>query len=141
MKSRSVLIVSSVFLVVFFAAFGLRSLFRRSDSQTSRQGVGTVSPVSQPGVALERNAPRPTTTPATSVPPDLSLSTNGLFATAESFWDQPIAEEPFARFHDWVEQYQSAQREVKVRLESEGMELVGARRASLPNLIESNPER
>ena len=57
--------------------------------------------------------------------------TNKLFSTAETFWSQPIAESPFAAFHDWAEKYVNASSTEKPALEAEGLQLARERRGEL----------
>src|SRR5436309_1978136 len=139
MKHRLILRALSVLILSFILGLGLKSLFRGSESQTARREVGAAKAVSPIRMASEPNAPGPVVTGA--APSEISSISNKFFATAESFWEQPILEEPFARFHDWAEQYLHAGNGNKSGLETEGLELVSARRQALAKLIKSNPER
>ena len=64
-----------------------------------------------------------------------------VFETAEARWQKPIAEEPFARFHDWANAYLAASPEKRSLLEEQGLELARERRVALKQLIQSDPQR
>jgi uncharacterized repeat protein (TIGR02543 family) len=67
--------------------------------------------------------------------------TNHLFRTTEALWREPVAEEAFARFKDWTERYLATDPASRAGLVPEGVELAGARRAALKELIRIDPER
>jgi len=80
--------------------------------------------------------------PAVAAAPSSNIAvSNILFRTAAIWWQQPIAEEPFARFHDWAERYVAAPLADKAALETEGIYLSKERRQALVTLIRSDPER
>ncbi len=67
--------------------------------------------------------------------------TNPLFRTTESLWRKPVAEEAFARFKDWTQRYLATDPASRAGLVPEGVELAGARRAALKELVRNDPER
>jgi len=74
--------------------------------------------------------------PAVAAAPSANIVvSNTLFRTANTWWQQPIAEEAFARFHDWAERYAGAPPSDKATLESEGISLSKERRLALAALI------
>lgn len=97
-----------------------------------------VKPPEQAKTALPRR-PLRTQTPSMMVVRD--MVTNGIFATPAVFWQKPVAEEVFAKFHDWTDRYHSASASEKVALETEGVELANERRVELLSLIKNDPER
>src|SRR6266478_8736547 len=139
MKKRLFLGALSALIFAVLVGLGPKALFRDPESQVSGAGGRAAKTLSQVRTETGTNTPRQTATAA--APAELSSVSNKLFATAELSWDQPIVEEPFARFHDWAAQYVHAQGANKLDLEAEGLWLVRARRKALAQLIESNPER
>src|SRR5437899_9827555 len=102
------------------------------------------APATVPAPAMSGFAPsQPAVTPtlAASTSPAPTPPTNRLFLTADRRWQQPLAEEAFARFHDWAERYIAADASAKVALEAEGIALAETRREALASLIKTNPER
>ena len=67
--------------------------------------------------------------------------TNRLFRTTEALWREPVAEEAFARFKDWTQRYLATDPASRAGLVQESVELAGARRAALKELIRIDPER
>src|SRR5215204_6859553 len=128
---RMAAVICALILLVGLAVWSLQ--------RTSPPVKNTLSPI-----RVTRAAPAPVlldVQKSVENAPLASVKTNPLFITAETRWEQPIAEEAFARFHDWADRYLEAPVENRAGLETEGLELARSRRAVLRDLIQSDPQR
>jgi len=131
MKRRIILLAACGLAGLAFLGFLLRSEIKTVSSPGTAPAVTATPSTPRAGIALEK------------VPPLASaiLTTNSLFLTASHHWQQPIAEEPFAVFHDWAERYLAAATFEQAGMIAEGVTLAQARRAALKALIQADPER
>jgi len=133
---RSRVLKAAIAVSILVVLGGLGSIFWRQPRVAAPDdGAAANAPslISSASTGDKGNPSEPTTTSA--------AATNKLFITANLLWHRPIAEEAFARFHDWAEQYVLAAASEKSVLEAEGVELARARREALATLIRNDPER
>jgi hypothetical protein len=135
--NRLVLRIAVVFAIVVTAGVaGWHLLQRTKVGITSGPGAPGAVSVTQ----TQTSQPGRSTVQA-EVPDGSEIRTNALFQTAAELWQKPIAEEAFARFHDWAEKYAKSTQAEKAALGNEGIELATARRAALKQLIQTDPQR
>jgi len=131
MKRRIAFLATCGFAGLAVLLLHLRSDIKSANSPAPAPAVEASSPTSAAGMTPEEKV----------TPVSASAPTNSLFQTASLRWQQPIAEEPFAAFHDWAERYLSASASERAGMLAEGVTLAQARRAALKSLIQTDPER
>ncbi len=119
-----------------FAGLALLGFLLRSEIKTTSTPrlapvVGVTPSFSQADIPAEAGTPSAL----------VSAPTNALFRTASYNWQQPIAEETFAVFHDWTGRYLAASASEQAGMIAEGVALAQARRGALKSLIQTDPER
>src|SRR6266567_7961636 len=115
-------LAAGVFLVLLIlAGFGLREFLRDRAAILQTPNKNIASPT----------LPIRAMNPAAAAPIGNNAVSKSLFHRPDLWWQQPIAEEPFARFHDWVERYIAAPLADKATLEADGIYLSKERRQAL----------
>lgn len=131
MKRRIALLATCGFAGLALIGFLLHSEIKTVSSPGTAPAVTATPSTFRAGVAPEKIPPL-----ASAIP-----TTNSLFLTASQHWQHPIAEEPFAVFHDWTERYLAAATSEQAGMIAEGVTLAQVRRAALKSLIQADPER
>ena len=131
MKRRIALLAACGFAGLALLGLLLRSEIKTTSAPRLAPVVGVTPLSSQVGIPAEGKAS----------PARVSAPTNTLFRTASYYWQQPIAEEPFAIFHDWTERYLAASASDQAGMVAGGVAFAQARRVALKSLIQTDPER
>ncbi len=120
---------------------GIAYLLLRPNRPAGNLSDQSIKPSVQSPATIEALSQAATRTQAASPRFAALAQTNHLFRTTEALWREPVAEEAFARFKDWTQRYLAADPASRAGLVPEGVELAGARRAALKELIRDDPER
>jgi hypothetical protein len=137
MKRGKILKISLFLVILGILVLSGRTLFQREGNRVRGTAINSNIPRIESSV---RHA-EPVPVEITQTAGEGTERSHRLFRTAEVLWNQPGAEEAFARFHDWAENYIRVADAQKPTLEAEGIGLAQNRRDALIQLIQSDPER